>query len=807
MRTWCCFLFLLALGLMSDARAAPQVDGGEGFTCALGSSGRAFCWGTNTSSQTGSGLGMPVQASVSRPTEMAAGFVTVSSSAWQSCGLQADGSAWCWGDNYYGQLGNGNYKQQDLPVRVQTKERFKSISVGSAHVCAIDMSDEAWCWGLNKDLQLGQQANYPYLSNVPMHIWATPNLKLKSISAGGTHTCGIDMSGVAWCWGSDLGGRAGINLNWCGGSAYVPCNFYGPVQTEASIAGLRFVSISAGWENTCAIDTSGQVQCWGLINRGRTFVPVSTTPRADKPSVVLGIGTAVSVSVANHSACVTINTGEVDCWGANDFGQLGDGSVVSASANSVTPVRVLGAQDYSSVSVSGNHVCGRTTSGEVRCWGNHDMGQLGTNRPTVTKVNAPVTVTSLESTMVTTGASHTCSLDSAGVIACWGDNLYGQIGHGRSSTNVAGQSLVPTPVARFYALLPRIFGQSPPETLSNTMASDSPKLVPSAISFTDLAVGSSHVCALATTGLAYCWGADYYGQTGSGKSTPVNCRYGKESTIQCVPYPTIVSRAEGHVFVDLTAGGLHTCGRNASGIVYCWGSAIYGELGTTATSTCTFSPSCFDRVPTQAAVPFPYRSQMLDVSAGDGNTCAVNGNDVFCWGVLAGPLPTPMKFPSGANYIRVGAASLHMCVGFKNGALECLGDNSYGQLGDGTNNSAGSPILAAGGRAFAPFDASWSFMCGVDPYSSDVNCWGANYAGQLGDGTTFTSNMPVWTLMPAGFGAVAVGTGFDHACAVNGKGQVDCWGSNASSQVGDVMAIGNKSVSNPSAVAGGWSMP
>jgi alpha-tubulin suppressor-like RCC1 family protein len=67
--------------------------------------------------------------------------------------------------------------------------------------------------------------------------------------------------------------------------------------------------------------------------------------------------------------------------------------------------------------------------------------------------------------------------------------------------------------------------------------------------------------------------------------------------------------------------------------------------------------------------------------------------------------------------------------------------------------------------------------------------------------------MPVWTLLPKGFGAVTVGTGFDHACAVNGKGQVDCWGSNAYSQVGDVQAIGKKAVSNPTAIAGGWSMP
>jgi hypothetical protein len=180
---------------------------------------------------------------------------------------------------------------------------------------------------------------------------------------------------------------------------------------------------------------------------------------------------------------------------------------------------------------------------------------------------------------------------------------------------------------------------------------------------------------------------------------------------------------------------------------------------------------------------------------------------VFCWGVLAGPLPTPMKFPTGPNYMRVGTGSLHMCVGFPNSAMECLGDNGYGQLGDGTNNPAGSPILAAGGQAFAPFDASWSFMCGVDPYSTDVDCWGANYSGQLGNGTTWNSNIPVLALLPAGFGAVSVGTGFDHACAVNGKGQVDCWGSNAYSQVGDQSAIGNMAVSKPAAIAGGWMMP
>src|SRR5262245_58626674 len=118
MRAW---LGLIVLGLAvcaSDAQAGSQVGGGEGYTCAMGPNGRAFCWGLNTSAQMGSGVGAPAQVTVARPTEMAGGFVTVSNGAFHSCGLQADGLAYCWGNNQQGQLGigsTGNYKSLPVP--------------------------------------------------------------------------------------------------------------------------------------------------------------------------------------------------------------------------------------------------------------------------------------------------------------------------------------------------------------------------------------------------------------------------------------------------------------------------------------------------------------------------------------------------------------------------------------------------------------------------------------------------------------------------------------------------------------------
>jgi alpha-tubulin suppressor-like RCC1 family protein len=244
---------------------------------------------------------------------------------------------------------------------------FTAISAGGAHTCAIDTSSAIWCWGWNGSHQLARFKSITPFSDVPIQISTNTSnqvLRARAISAGDEHTCALDMSGAAWCWGQNLNARAGIDINICGGGWTTLCEFARPNLTIASGGSfnLRFTAISAARLNTCGIDTTGTVQCWGTNFRGSAL-----TGRPDEPAAV-GIGTAVSISAGGQSTCAVNSSGELFCWGNHENGELGDGTTPAPGAGSITPVRVAGAQDYTSVSVGGTHACARTSGGGARCW-------------------------------------------------------------------------------------------------------------------------------------------------------------------------------------------------------------------------------------------------------------------------------------------------------------------------------------------------------------------------------------------------------------------------------------------------------
>ncbi len=136
--------------------------------------------------------------------------------------------------------------------------------------------------------------------------------------------------------------------------------------------------------------------------------------------------------------------------------------------------------------------------------------------------------------------------------------------------------------------------------------------------------------------------------------------------------------------------------------------------------------------------------------------------------------------------------------------MMCIGAYTFGQFGNGTNNSSASGTIGAGGMGYNKLAASSMFMCGIDLFGSEVQCWGSNFSGALGDGTTKDSNVPVTAAVPPGF-AEGVGTGFDHACAISKRGGVQCWGDNSYGQLGDGVTAPGASAPRP--VAAGWLMP
>jgi alpha-tubulin suppressor-like RCC1 family protein len=252
------------------------------------------------------------------------------------------------------------------------------------------------------------------------------------------------------------------------------------------------------------------------------------------------------VATLDHT-CGLTSSGDAYCWGKNDSGQLGDGTMKpSSQPGSVIPVAVIGGLKFKSLDAGGYHTCGVTTAGATYCWGLNDSGELG-NGAQGGNISAPVKVSGNPTfNAVTAGFYHSCGLTSAGVASCWGTNLYGQLGTGSFS------------------------GPDNCPTYPNTGAcSVTPVAVSGVLHFDVLALGGGHSCGLATGGVAYCWGQNDFGQLGNGSTTNSSS-------------PFAVS---GYTFKIIAAATTrYTCGITTTGSALCWGRNDVGQLGNGSTT-------------------------------------------------------------------------------------------------------------------------------------------------------------------------------------------------------------------------------
>ena len=301
-----------------------------------------------------------------------------------------------------------------------------------------------------------------------------------------------------------------------------------------------------------------------------------------------------------------------------------------------------------------------------------------------------------------------------------------------------------------------------------------------------IAAGYTHTCGLASTGAAYCWGANG-GALGDGSYV--------NSSI-----PVAVSG--GLSFSALAAGGGFTCGLTSAGTAYCWGNNTSGQLG-------NYPPKDNVGIPTPVLVSGGLSFSAL--AAGAAHTCGLtSAGAAYCWGLdLFGELgsspltgnfsSTPQAVSGGWSFVALTAGVYHTCGLTSLGAAYCWGDNETSQLGNGSTgfSTDTTPVAVSGGLTFSALAAGSWHTCGLAG-SGAAYCWGSNYGGQLGTGSATDSSIPVAVSGGLTFSAVAAGG--DHSCGLTSTGAAYCWGVNNSGQLGDG-SITNSST--PVAVSGG----
>jgi hypothetical protein len=295
-----------------------------------------------------------------------------------ACGIAANGDAYCWGENVYGQVGDGTMIDRPTPVPVAGGLLFDSITVGALHSCAITREGRAYCWGVGRRGQLGAPppevcAGFP-CSTQPLAV--AGNLRFRVIAAGGIDvapsasglgfTCAVTDVGKAYCWGGNFFGSVGDASRT---DRSVPTAV---ASTES------FVTIAAGEYHACALARGGEVHCWGGGSEGQhgSILPQSTgCPVGD---IVFGCATTPlvipdhrfrSLTAYNGNTCALDLFGAAFCWGRNNLlGQVGAGPIAENKVR--TPRRVIGGHTFVEIRMGISSTCGLKPVRSVLCWGN-----------------------------------------------------------------------------------------------------------------------------------------------------------------------------------------------------------------------------------------------------------------------------------------------------------------------------------------------------------------------------------------------------------------------------------------------------
>jgi alpha-tubulin suppressor-like RCC1 family protein len=582
-----------------------------------------------------------------------------------------------------------------------------------------------------------------------------------------------------------------------------------PLQLDSLLGGTaRALVVDGTGFSACVVVAGGGVKCWGDNSHGQ--LGDGTTDNSMSPVSVSGISTATAVSTGGFQTCALLASGGIDCWGGNSSGELGNGSV----ADSPTPVPVTGISGAVEVTAGRSHTCAIVAGGVVKCWGDNSAGQLGDG--TTTARHTPVTVTGITGAVdVAAGAWFTCAVLSSGSTRCWGSNSNGQLGNGTTTDShtavvvkgITTAKRVGTGEAHACAVLAdgsvRCWGWNYENQLGTGWQDSSiPVVVPDVSNAMSISAGYYHTCVVGWNAAVTCWGLD----------DPSRNSWGSVATVAGLP-PAVAVQV--HIW--------STCAVLADSSVRCWGDNSAGQLG--------IGVPPFHGTP----VAVTGLTAVSGLTVGEGDSCAVASGGVACWGwnqtgAAGVPIYTDQPLPNAITGITDAAAVAvagedHACAIVAAGAVECWGNGTNGQLGNGGTDPSDTPVPVTGLTGATSIAAAYDISCvvvpggvikcwgGVGPTgqsntpvtimtipnataislgnsyycallsTGSVKCWGFNSDGELGNGTTKDSATPV--TVSGITTATAITTGDQHACALLSGGAVKCWGANSFGELGN----------------------
>ncbi|MGH2960540.1 MAG: hypothetical protein ACRDKE_13110 [Solirubrobacterales bacterium] len=360
--------------------------------------------------------------------------VELGGSGASSCAIDASGAVKCWGWNESGQLGDGTLLNRPQPVTVVgLGGPVAEIDGEQRHTCARLVSGGVQCWGWNIWGQLGDGSFTD--RSMPTDVSGLAS-GVRDIAGGGSFNCALTTSGGVKCWGRQMSGQLGngvTNLN----------SATSPVDVVGLQSGVE--SMDSGDGHSCALLSSGDVKCWGANNYGQ--LGDGTETNRSTPVSVVGIsGPVKAVATGSWRTCVLLVSGGVECWGWNQWGQLGDGTT---SDHRSTPGPVSNITDAVALSAGGEHTCALRSSGQLSCWGSDGWGARGDGPTSGSLVPTDVLGMSSTADFFALG-NHACALTTSGDVKCWGYNIYGQVGNGTfvdvdAPSNVIGMQHVAGP--------------------------------------------------------------------------------------------------------------------------------------------------------------------------------------------------------------------------------------------------------------------------------------------------------------------------------------------------------------------------